>query len=69
MFLRAHHVSYPSYATSTAGLVKLAPGGIEGYPTTIFIDRSGRVVDVHTGQYELQSTLDADLGRYAVDAR
>ena len=69
VFLRAHHVSYPSYATSTAGLVKLAPGGIEGYPTTIFIDRSGRIVDVHTGQYELQSTLDADLGRYAVDAR
>jgi cytochrome oxidase Cu insertion factor (SCO1/SenC/PrrC family)/thiol-disulfide isomerase/thioredoxin len=69
VFLREHHVSYPSYATSTADLGKLAPGGIEGYPTTIFIDRSGRIVDVHTGQYELQSTLDADLGRYAVDAR
>jgi cytochrome oxidase Cu insertion factor (SCO1/SenC/PrrC family)/thiol-disulfide isomerase/thioredoxin len=68
VFLREHQVSYPSYATSTADLAKLVPGGIEGYPTTIYIDRSGRVVDVHTGQYESQSTLDADLGRYAVDA-
>ena len=69
MFLREHHVSYPSYPTSTADLGKLIPGGIEGYPTTIYIDRAGRIVDVHDGQYESQSTLDADLGRYAIDAR
>ena len=62
VFLREHHVSYPSYPTSTADLGKLIPGGIEGYPTTIYIDRAGRIVDVHDGQYESQSTLDADLG-------
>ena len=69
VFLREHHVSYPSYPTSTTDLGKLVLGGIEGYPTTIFIDRSGRIVEVHDGQYESQSSLDADLGRYAVDAR
>src|SRR6202035_258490 len=30
VFLREHQVSYPSYATSTADLAKLVPGGIEG---------------------------------------
>jgi cytochrome c biogenesis protein CcmG/thiol:disulfide interchange protein DsbE len=69
VFLREHHVSYPSYPTSTANLGKLIPGGIEGYPTTIYIDRSGRIVQVHDGQYVSQSSLDADLGRYAVVAR
>jgi cytochrome oxidase Cu insertion factor (SCO1/SenC/PrrC family)/thiol-disulfide isomerase/thioredoxin len=69
VFLREHHVSYPSYPTSTADLGKLVPGGIEGYPTTIYINRAGRIVEVHDGQYESQSTLDADLGRYAVDAQ
>ncbi len=69
VFLREHHVSYPSYPTSTADLGKLVPGGVEGYPTTIYIDRTGRIVNVHDGQYESQGTLDADLGRYAVDAR
>jgi cytochrome oxidase Cu insertion factor (SCO1/SenC/PrrC family)/thiol-disulfide isomerase/thioredoxin len=69
VFLREHHVSYPSYPTSTTDLGKLIPGGIEGYPTTIYIDRSGRIIEVHDGQYESQSTLDADLGHYAIDAR
>jgi hypothetical protein len=32
VFLREHHVSYPSYPTSTSELGKLVPGGIEGYP-------------------------------------
>jgi cytochrome c biogenesis protein CcmG/thiol:disulfide interchange protein DsbE len=68
-FLHQHLISYPSYSVTSAGMRQRTPGGIEGLPTTIYIDRDGRVVDVHTGQYESQSTLDADLGRYAVDAR
>jgi cytochrome oxidase Cu insertion factor (SCO1/SenC/PrrC family)/thiol-disulfide isomerase/thioredoxin len=68
-FLHQHPVSYPSYSVTSAGMRKLTPGGIEGLPTTIYIDRDGRVANVHTGQYESQSTLDADLGRYAVDAQ
>jgi cytochrome oxidase Cu insertion factor (SCO1/SenC/PrrC family)/thiol-disulfide isomerase/thioredoxin len=67
-FLAQHHVSYPSYSVTSSGMRKIAPAGIEGLPTTIYIDRAGRVVDVHTGQYESQSTLDADLARYAVDS-
>ena len=32
VFLREHHVSYPSYPTSTAELGKLIPGGDRGIP-------------------------------------
>ncbi len=63
-FLAAHPVSYPSYQTSTNGLRSLAI--IEGLPTTIFIDRAGRVVYVHTGQYDAQGLLDADIASYAL---
>jgi cytochrome c biogenesis protein CcmG/thiol:disulfide interchange protein DsbE len=58
-FLAQHPVSYPSYQTTTSDLSSLAV--IEGLPTTIFIDPAGKVVFVHTGQYDSQGTLDADI--------
>jgi cytochrome oxidase Cu insertion factor (SCO1/SenC/PrrC family)/thiol-disulfide isomerase/thioredoxin len=63
-FLAQHPVSYPSYQTSTSSLGSLAV--IEGLPTTIFIDRTGRVVYVHTGQYDSQGTLDEDIQNYGL---
>ena len=63
-FLQRHRVTYPSYQTSTSGLSSLA--SIEGLPTTIFINRAGRVIDVHTGQYSQQATLDNDIKTYAL---
>ena len=63
-FLAQHPVSYPSYqASSTSSLSSLAV--IEGLPTTIFINSTGKVVFVHTGQYDSQGTLDADIAHYA----
>jgi cytochrome oxidase Cu insertion factor (SCO1/SenC/PrrC family)/thiol-disulfide isomerase/thioredoxin len=62
-FLAAHPVSYPSYHGSSASLSWLAQ--IEGMPTTIFLNRAGRVVDVHTGQYQTEGTLVDDIQRYA----
>jgi hypothetical protein len=35
-------------------------------PTTIFIDRAGKIVYVHTGQYDSQGTLDDDISSYAL---
>jgi cytochrome oxidase Cu insertion factor (SCO1/SenC/PrrC family)/thiol-disulfide isomerase/thioredoxin len=67
-FLAEHHVSYPSYADSRTELGKLIPGGVEGYPTTVFINRDGKVVHVHTGQYDSQGTLDSDIKTYALGA-
>jgi thiol-disulfide isomerase/thioredoxin len=63
-FLAQHPISYPSYQGSSSDLASLAV--IEGLPTTVFIDRSGHVVDVHAGQYESQATLDNDVERYAL---
>jgi cytochrome c biogenesis protein CcmG/thiol:disulfide interchange protein DsbE len=63
-FLAVHPVSYPSYqANETNELSSLAV--IEGLPTTIYINRSGKVVYVHTGQYKSQGTLDSDIASYA----
>ena len=63
-FQAQHPVSYPSYQASTANLSGLAT--IEGLPTTVFINRVGKVVYVHTGQYDSQGTLDQDIESYAL---
>jgi len=63
-FLAQHPVSYPSYQTTTSDLGSLAV--IEGLPTTIFVNRAGKVKYVHDGQYDSLGTLDEDVGSYAV---
>ena len=63
-FLAAHPVSYPSYATSIQQLGPLAQ--IVGLPTTIFFGPDGKVVYVHTGQYEALGSLEADVARYGL---
>jgi thiol-disulfide isomerase/thioredoxin len=65
-FLAQHPVSYPSYQTSTTSISALVPQGIQGLPTTIFINRAGKLVYVHTGQYDSQGTLDGDIQSYAL---
>ncbi len=63
-FLSGHRVSYPSYQASSAQLAPLA--SIEGMPSTIYISASGRVLAVHTGQYDTEATLANDITRYAL---
>ena len=65
-FLAAHPVSYPSYQTSTSNMTNIVPQGVGDLPTTIFINRAGKVVYVHTGQYDSEGTLDQDISSYAV---
>jgi cytochrome c biogenesis protein CcmG/thiol:disulfide interchange protein DsbE len=65
-FLAQHPVSYPSYQMSTQQLTGIVPQGVLGTPTTIFINPAGKIVSVHTGQYEAQGTLDADIRDYAL---
>lgn len=62
-FLARHPVSYPSYQTTIEALSSLAP--IQGLPTTIFIDPAGKVVQIHSGQYETQGSLDQDIATYS----
>jgi cytochrome c biogenesis protein CcmG/thiol:disulfide interchange protein DsbE len=63
-FLGQHPTSYPSY--SVADDSQLEPlAVIEGLPTTIYINSAGKVVDVHTGPYDVQGILDGDIAAYA----
>ena len=63
-FLSQHPVSYPSYQTTTSDLNALAPVGY--LPTTVFINRNGKVVYSHIGQYDTQGSLDGDIATYAL---
>ena len=65
-FLSQHPVSYPSYQGSQSALSSLAQ--IAGLATTIFVGPSGKVVYVHTGSYDTQTTLEQDIQRYALGA-
>ena len=65
-FLAQHPVSYPSYEMTTSQLTAIVPQGLLGTPTTIFIDRSGKIAGVHTGEYQSQGTLDGDIQTYAL---
>ncbi len=60
-FLSAHPVSYPSYQSSSADLSWLV--NLEGMPTTVFIDRSGHVTEIHASYYQTEATLDDDIQR------
>jgi cytochrome oxidase Cu insertion factor (SCO1/SenC/PrrC family)/thiol-disulfide isomerase/thioredoxin len=63
-FLANHPVSYPSYSVASTDLSSLAV--LEGFPTTIFLNPAGKVVFVHTGQYDTEAALDNDIQRYAL---
>jgi cytochrome oxidase Cu insertion factor (SCO1/SenC/PrrC family)/thiol-disulfide isomerase/thioredoxin len=65
-FLAQHPVSYPSYQMSEDEVTRILPQGLIGTPTTIFINRTGRIAWVHTGQYYSQGSLDGDIGTYAL---
>jgi cytochrome oxidase Cu insertion factor (SCO1/SenC/PrrC family)/thiol-disulfide isomerase/thioredoxin len=60
-FLADHPVSYPSYQLAASQMTRILPQGLLGTPTTIFINRSGRIAAVHSGEYKAQGTLDAEI--------
>jgi cytochrome oxidase Cu insertion factor (SCO1/SenC/PrrC family)/thiol-disulfide isomerase/thioredoxin len=66
-FMQQHPVSYPSYQTSPPNLTAIVPQGILGTPSTIFFNREGKVVYVHSGQYQTQGNLNSDIATYALN--
>jgi cytochrome oxidase Cu insertion factor (SCO1/SenC/PrrC family)/thiol-disulfide isomerase/thioredoxin len=65
-FLAKHPVSYPSYESTTGQIHSLLPQGLLSLPTTIFVNRAGKMAYVHSGQYEAPGTLDQDVEQYAL---
>jgi cytochrome oxidase Cu insertion factor (SCO1/SenC/PrrC family)/thiol-disulfide isomerase/thioredoxin len=65
-FMEQHPVSYPSYETSSSQLTSIIPQGLLGTPSTVFINRAGKIVYVKTGRYDTQGTLDSDIATYAL---
>jgi thiol-disulfide isomerase/thioredoxin len=65
-FLAQHPVTYPSYQMAIPDLTGIIPQGVTGLPTTIFIDRRGKLVSVHSGQYDTEGALDGDIETYAL---
>ncbi|HEX4034850.1 MAG TPA: redoxin domain-containing protein [Solirubrobacteraceae bacterium] len=61
-FLSAHPVSYPSYQSADGALPGV--GTVLGLPTTIYIDRSGRVIKTITGVYDSLGALEGDIQHY-----
>jgi cytochrome oxidase Cu insertion factor (SCO1/SenC/PrrC family)/thiol-disulfide isomerase/thioredoxin len=65
-FLHQHHVSYPSYSTTDTSLDKILVGGLEGTPTTVFINPAGKVTNAIPESYESLGELDTDIKNYAL---
>lgn len=66
-FMQQHPVSYPSYQTSSTQITSIIPQGLAGTPTTIYINRQGKVVYTHDGQYASQGSLDYDITSHLLD--
>jgi cytochrome oxidase Cu insertion factor (SCO1/SenC/PrrC family)/thiol-disulfide isomerase/thioredoxin len=66
VFMRQHPVSYPSYQMSVASLSSIVSHGVGYTPSTLFINRAGRVVHTQIGQYLAQGSLDSDIKTYAL---
>ena len=62
--LAGNHLSYPSYRVSAGEVRALSP--IVGFPTTLILDRHGRVEFSHQGQYSSPGELAADVRRQAL---
>jgi thiol-disulfide isomerase/thioredoxin len=66
-FLRKFPVNYPSVFDQSAQQAA-SLGGAQGWPTTFFIDRTGKETFVHEGAYQSEALLDQDIRRYALGA-
>ena len=64
-FLKQYPVPYPSIFDQSASEAASIGAG-QSWPTTVFIDPSGQVVNVHIGAYATEAQLRADIERYAV---
>jgi cytochrome c biogenesis protein CcmG, thiol:disulfide interchange protein DsbE len=66
-FLKQYPVTYPSVFDPSASEAASIGAG-QSWPTTVFIDPSGQVANVHIGAYATEAQLRADIERYALSS-
>ena len=64
-FLRAHPISYPSYADPDSAIAA-SLGSAQALPITVFFGPTGRKLYTHIGYYSAPQALDSDIQRYAL---
>jgi cytochrome c biogenesis protein CcmG/thiol:disulfide interchange protein DsbE len=64
-FLKQFPVTYPSYRDPDLKIAPKIQAGI-AFPTTIFFDKTGKLVYAHPGPYRNAADLIADIKRYAL---
>lgn len=67
-FLSEHPVSYPSVFDEHAEQARSIGAGV-GWPTTVFVDRSGEVVFIRRGGYADATALETDIRAHALGSR
>lgn len=63
-FLKRYPVTYPSYRDPDEKIGPSIQAGV-AYPTTVFFDRTGKLVYAHPGPYKTATDLINDIKRYA----
>ena len=63
-FLEKYPVAYPSYVDGDLSIAK-SFGSVQGFPSTVFYDRRGRIAYIKQGSYPTEAALARDIRRYA----
>jgi cytochrome c biogenesis protein CcmG/thiol:disulfide interchange protein DsbE len=64
-FLSCLPVTYPSYRDPDLEISTKIQAGV-AFPTTIFFDKTGKLVYAHPGPYDTAAELIADIKRYSL---
>ena len=63
-FLEKYPVAYPSYVDGDLSIAR-SFGSVQGFPSTVYYDRRGRVAYIKQGSYPSEAALARDIRRYA----
>lgn len=63
-FLAEFPVAYPSYVDGDLSIAK-SFGAVQGFPSTVYYDRKGKIAYVKQGSYPTEAALARDIRRYA----
>jgi cytochrome c biogenesis protein CcmG/thiol:disulfide interchange protein DsbE len=64
-FLATHPIPYPSYSDDESHAAHTL-GRLQGLPTTVFLDRRGKLRFAHTGAYHGLAALEDDIAAHAL---